>query len=526
MCPIIADGLQSAPFSKEDFFNRETENPIDIRVTFSGLRGEEKEEFGSFVRDDKLIVTKRISYENERTVQRYFGASMSIPQFARIRSLQSKRDIITTWNALVEEPGKFVGLGTRVRSADVAEQLMSKYESEHPELLEPYEKEQQFFGPKNIGGGKLDKYTKFVLIPAVKEVTDETSARKGAIYQILDTLVTRQIEARKDVKQFKSDMSELAKRIYCSENLTELPALGESISKTLEVFAPGSKLKLDWQEFEMPEIKPPAAIATLIEDNFEGEISRKGHGLQRALIFTLLQELARLIPEEVEEELEEGEIEPVPKSKEEIVGPDLILAIEEPELYLHPSRCRYMCNLLFKLVESPGHGIESKNQIMYATHSTFLLDFDHFEQIRLVRKEPSSECEIPHSNITSFTFNQLAVELARINGLDPTEITRASVKARAASIMTTIVNEGFFADVVVVVEGSSDVGVLWKLQEVMSKDWARLGIVIVPAGGKNNLDRPTLIFRGLSIPTYFIFDADVRSKGNEDEENTKKRNKS
>jgi len=57
------------------------------------------------------------------------------------------------------------------------------------------------------------------------------------------------------------------------------------------------------------------------------------------------------------------------------------------------------------------------------------------------------------------------------------------------SVMNTIVNEGFFADVVVVVEGTTDVCTLWKLQEIMGKNWSQLGIVTVPAGGKNNIDR-------------------------------------
>jgi len=92
-------------------------------------------------------------------------------------------------------------------------------------------------------------------------------------------------------------------------------------------------------------------------------------------------------------------------------------------------------------------------------------------------------------------------------------------------VMNAIVGEGFFADVVVVVEGLSEVGTLWKLQEIMKKNWPQLGIVIVPAGGKSNIDRPTVIFRGLSIPTYFIFDADSHliGKGSK-EKDAKNRN--
>ena len=108
---------------------------------------------------------------------------------------------------------------------------------------------------------------------------------------------------------------------------------------------------------------------------------------------------------------------------------------------------------------------------------------------------------------------QAAEEIAKICNANPDDFTRDSFKARTMSVMNTIVNEGFFADVVVIVEGTSEVGILWKLQEIMKKDWSQLGIVVVPAGGKNNIDRPTVIFRGLSIPTYFIFDADSHLLG-------------
>jgi predicted ATP-dependent endonuclease of OLD family len=521
----------NASVSKEDFFNHDTNGVIEIRITFGSLRDDEKEEFKPYIKDDKLIVTKRITFENEHVIQKYYGATLQIPIFAEMRSLPNKTETRKAWNELVEQPGSFVGLGIKARSADEAISLMNEYEANHPELLETLEQEHQFFGSKNIGGGKLDKFTKFVFIPAVKDASDEVSGRRGSIYQILDAIVLRKIESRRDLQEFKEKVNIEARRLYCSDNLKELPELGESISNTLEMFAPGSKLKLDWQEFEMPDIQVPAAVATLIEDNFEGEISHKGHGLQRALVFTLLQHLALMVPEETEteeEELEENEKKTEhPVDTTGYVAPDLILSIEEPELYLHPSRCRYMCDLLYQLAEKPGKNLSARNQVIYSTHSPFLLNLDQFETIRLIRKRISAGYSVPHSQVTSYTFHQMAQELAKICEVKPTDFTRDSVKARATSIMNTMINEGFFADVVVVVEGTSDIGILWKLQELMCKNWAQLNIVIVPAVGKNKIGHPTLIFRGLSIPTYFIFDADshLKGKGEKKEKDTVTRNK-
>ena len=516
----------AATITEEDFFDRDTGSPIEIRVTYGNLRDDEKKEFQPYIKDNRLIVTKRISSENGRIMQRYYAAALQIPQFAEIRAKSGKRDRVNAWNELVDS-GKLADLGGRARSADEVERLMTEYEANHPEFMEPIEREEQFFGPRNIGGGKLDKFTKYVLVPAVREASDEVSGKKGAIYQILDMIVLRKIDAREDVQKFKSEFEERVKKLYSSENLTELPELGNSISQTLEKFAPGSRLNLGWDEVKPPEVPLPAARATLVEDSFEGEITRKGHGLQRALIVTLLQHLAMTIPvEPTGEESDEKEISiSEPESLETLRGPDLILAIEEPELYLHPSRCRYLANLLLQLAERPGVGLGATNQIIYTSHSPYFVDLHRFDQIRMVRKVPSPDSLVPQSIVTRFSLNQAAEEIAKVCNANHDDFTRDSFRARAMPVMNTIVNEGFFADVVVVVEGLSEVGTLWKLQEIKKKDWSQLGIVVVPAGGKNNIDRPTVIFRGLSIPTFFIFDADSQLVGKgKKEEDAKNRN--
>jgi predicted ATP-dependent endonuclease of OLD family len=517
----------SATITEEDFFERDLGSVIEIRVTYGDLRDDEKREFAPYIKDNKLIVTKRIISENGRMLQRYYAAALQIPQFSDVRAKSSKRDRINAWNNLVDK-GELADLGRRAKKADEVDSLMADYESKHPELMQPIEREEQFFGPKNIGGGKLDKFTKYVLIPAVREASDEVGGKKGAIYQLLDMIVLRKVNAREDIQKFKTEFEEKVKKLYCSENLTELPELGKSISQTLEKFAPGSQLNLRWNEVNPPEISLPEARATLVEDKFEGDISRKGHGLQRSLILTLLQHLATIVPEDVSEEemTEVAEIEKETVAQEPLRGPDLILAIEEPELYLHPSRCRYLAEVLFQLAEKSGVSHQNCNQVMYTSHSPYFIDLYRFDQIRMVRKVSSPDSDIPQSTVSRFSLEQAAEEMVKVcNSSDASCFTRDSFRARAMSVMSTVVNEGFFADVVVVVEGPSEVGILWRLQEILRKNWSQLGIAIVPVGGKNNIDRPVVIFRGFSIPTYFIFDADSHLVGQgQKEKDAKNRN--
>ena len=148
-------------------------------------------------------------------------------------------------------------------------------------------------------------------------------------------------------------------------------------------------------------------------------------------------------------------------------------------------------------------------QAIYGTHSPYFIDLNYFDQVRLARKVPIQGLPTRECKISSYTRQKAAIRLGEISGKDPAVFTAESFVAHAIPVMNAVVNEGFFADVVVVVEGISDAGIFWALQEILGEKWDALGIAVVPAGGKNNIDRPVVVFRGLEIPTYFIFDGDA-----------------
>lgn len=86
-------------------------------------------------------------------------------------------------------------------------------------------------------------------------------------------------------------------------------------------------------------------------------------------------------------------------------------------------------------------------------------------------------------------------------------------------LLTPWMNEGFFADVVVLVEGEGDRSALLAVGELEGHDLESMGVCIVPCGGKQNLDRPTVVFRELGIPTYVIWDNDKDSNDARPEDN-------
>ena len=236
---------------------------------------------------------------------------------------------------------------------------------------------------------------------------------------------------------------------------------------------------LDWAEPSIPLLPLPNASASLQEDGFQTDIRRKGHGLQRALVLSLLQYLASAkslgASPEVETEDRPHVSEP---------SPDLILAIEEPELYQHPLRSRFLCEVLGELSNSWENDHTPRNQVIYTTHSPYFIALDRFNNVRRVlkcRKSGSTE-EVEQSFVHSFTLKEAAQEAARETGkAGCTEFTAESFLSRARPVMNTIVSEGFFADVVLIVEGNTEYALFWGLQGILKKEWHRKGIAVVPA---------------------------------------------
>ncbi len=488
-----------AQYSHLDYYNHHIENTtIRIRVTFSDLRADALQEFSSYISGGKLTVTKSITSGGVR----YLGATPQIPEFARLRGLAAAEKR----RGLVE----FVGQGgvpgfpdVPRRSEDV-DQAMAQYEAEHPELTVPIERETTFFGPRNVGGGKLDKYTKFVLVPAVRDANSETEKR-GAIMQLLDLIVSRSIASRDDFRDFKQQFEERARQLYGKENLPELMELGRLVSQRLALYAPGAELTIEFDELKAPTIPLPDAVVAVSEDGFRAPVRYSGHGLQRALILALLEQLSLTQPASTSRSAEQEDSQPdVPRL------PDLILAVEEPELYLHPARSRYLAKILRGLASADRGQPPPGTQIVYATHSPYFVEVEHFDEVRMCRKASAGEGEPRVTSLISFSRLQAAQRLAEISGRNIADFTARTFVTRAAPILNSLVNEGLFADVAVVVEGESDVAALWAMQTVLGQRWDEMGIVVVPAGGKNNIDRIVVAFQGFGIPTYFMFDGDRR----------------
>jgi putative ATP-dependent endonuclease of OLD family len=363
-----------------------------------------------------------------------------------------------------------------------------------------------------VGQGYLGRFTRFLFIPAVRDASDDAAEGRGSVLTDLMDMVVRSVVANKEVvKKLREDTQQKYEEIMRPENLPELQGLSGQLSTTLRTFVPDASVDLRWLPLDQIKIEMPKANVKLVEDRYATAVHRTGHGLQRAFILTMLQHLAmaHCVDERKPEESAEGQARPAEAQREQnTMLPNLVLAIEEPEMYQHPNRQRHLANIFLQLACGSTPGVAEKTQIIYATHSPLFVGLDRFNQIRLLRKIDNGEGKPKITQVIGTTLDKIAEELWKIDGAKGEKYTGASLSQRLRTVMTPSINEGFFAHVVVLVEGEDDYAAILGMAHSMNKDPESIGVSIIPVGGKRNLDRPALIFRQFGIPVYILWDSD------------------
>lgn len=145
-------------------------------------------------------------------------------------------------------------------------------------------------------------------------------------------------------------------------------------------------------------------------------------------------------------------------------------------------------------------------QIVHTTHSPIFVGMDRFDAIRVCRKANSGG-KVPCTSICLYDLESASSHLDKIcDRKRKLANPRDNFRIRSAPVMNFIVNEGFFSDFVVLIEGPTDAAVLWKVQEHLGSNWDKLSISLVPVGSKEAIMKPKIVFDGFGIPNYVVFD--------------------
>lgn len=212
----------------------------------------------------------------------------------------------------------------------------------------------------------------------------------------------------------------------------------------------------------------------LIENGVHKEPAEAGQGMRNLILLALFRTYAQVFKD------------------------NAIIAVEEPEIYLHPHTRRSLATL-FKDLAAQG------NQVFYSTHSADFVDIEHFEQICLVEKQPDRVDDLC-TQVQSLT-PEVLLDLRRTLFPDK-QMDVIGMRERYRSNWSLEHNEAFFAKKIVLVEGVTEQSVLPLYAEKLGYSFDTYGISVVNANSKTSMDLYYHLYIAFGIPVYMVFDND------------------
>ncbi len=480
-----------------DFYDRDTGQPIEIRITYSDLHESEASALAAYVEDGALSVVLRAQWEavegsetsEGRIVGSYHGTKRVHLPFKTIRQLQGAPERVSRLRDIVSASQALYGFTPDTAWARCNEKMV-EWEQANPGECLPEEDEGGYFRPPNSGQGGLGPFTQLIFVAAVKDAADEAIAGRSNVMGRLVAAAVGQPGSSAEVQGIVLEYRGRYQEAIRAEAAEVLPPLAAKISEALATFAPDINVTLNWQGADVSQVAPRTQVQ-ISDEGFEGDIQSKGHGLQRLFIVALLQLAAS---SSVDEEMPTGEVRTA----------HTVLAVEEPELYQHPIQARRFARVLRDLAQA-GDG-RTATQVLFSTHSPIFLSVVPVDCLRLARKINDNSGKPP---VTRLSFTSIDGVMERIKSAFSKEtMSIERFVATLRQVMTPEVAEGYFAKYLVLVEGAEDKAIVEAALAAAGLIPEDTGLAVIAADGKTNLDRPYAIFMALGIPCYLVFDAD------------------
>lgn len=176
----------------------------------------------------------------------------------------------------------------------------------------------------------------------------------------------------------------------------------------------------------------------------------------------------------------------------------VILALDEPEIHLHP----YMQRTLTKYLEGMASGSDDQFNSLLKEY----FDIDSIKAQLIVVTHSPSIVPQDYKKIVRFSFDKQS-------GLSVKVGTQMQVQSREETRLVALfdtVKEALFSRSVIVVEGESEQMSLPGFAEKLGFDLDARGIVVVNSRGKNSVPGVCKLLREFGLPVYSIVDRDEK----------------
>jgi putative ATP-dependent endonuclease of OLD family len=479
--------------SQTDF--KDPAQPIVIKGVFGDLSQEEKKRWKPYLVGEIFTLEKYLALTRDDTS----GKVKLEAEFHGYRA-EPQASYLSIEKILVEH-------GERPNWADIARQNnLPDYFLEgersnktiYTKALERFLKENDVpYDEPNLGATQalgfqanvVASLPKVYLLPAITDYSNEIDRRSTSttFRRLMATLSERLLEKDPRFVELKNAVElirGLLNRSVAEGGPARIEALSTAeaeITEHLQRIMPSVAgvsfgVKID----ELKDLFSSGVYLT-IDDGVETDVLSKGHGLQRCMVFALLQSLILM---------EGGKVNPVDGVQ---VQPrdSILLLIEEPELYIHPQ----LAKLFYDVLVSFSQDID---QVLISSHSPLFVDAFEAERVAIVKKvDTAIGTKVCNCDVHAF------------DGMADRQLFKGF------SLLNPTINELFFAKRVLLVEGPEDsiaVSATLKNQKRITRRPEEIGWSVIVCGGKDMIPFFQRVLNAFQIPYAVLHDADLPPK--------------
>lgn len=339
--------------------------------------------------------------------------------------------------------------------------------------------------PTGIDQSVVALLPEILYIPAVKDLGDDVKTTQstpfGKILGILLEAIEPILTAEKKIFE---ELNSKLNRIRREDGTIQDSRLDQIrlIEATVERYVRESFSNVAIEiSIPPPELRTVLSNAEIFaNDGVRGPIDKKGDGLRRAIVFSILRSFVEL--------QRSGALNA--SAGAGLTAPQYLLLFEEPELYLHPKAQEILFDALS--VFSQQH------HVLVTTHSPMFFGPEATATfVKLRKKSDSSIAAKP------FTCAY------------PIDLLEITAKDQFQLICYEHNNIAFFAETVVLVEGDSDYLVLPHFAQMIDPDWGpgKNSVRFARINGKMSIRRYRKFFEKFGTRVTVIADLDLLMHG-------------
>ncbi len=339
--------------------------------------------------------------------------------------------------------------------------------------------EEEFFkNPGGISGNVLSRLPRYLFIPA-ESGEDELSKQSGTLQKTLKELFKEVRDSSTHYAQAQNHLNSLATEMDPSDENSDFGQMLTQLNTVMSGVFPESSVHVQANLSNPDDVLVPQFDVEL-ESNVRTPIKHQGTGVIRAAVFSLLR--FRKMWEE-QREVQDGR--------------GLVIAFEEPEIFLHPSAANQMRSTIYDLVGR-------NSRIVASTHSPYMIDLSRKPKQNLIRFSKGAE----GSTVTNFSVSEA------FQALQADDKTYVKLLLK----MDDYVARAFFGSRTILVEGDTEDIVIKETTERLpqeTRDKVRATCEVIKGRGKPVLISMIKYLKAVGIEPVVMHDSDEGVAGAE-----------